>query len=172
MANQYFADIDKASLYQQGIQDNNSVFLDQNSRRVFQMARISYPGKRRSYNVKQNIHDDRPTILRDEQLEVHYERLARGKWGQGIGSFNQFFMHPVESHNLIDLPMESRFADGVLRATAGAVDRLTLPLSPRPTQLAPRGDVSDYGGQKTNEDGDLADKVNQLNATPQYYMKG
>lgn len=171
MANRIFPDIDKAALYDQGIQDNNSVFLDQNSRRVFQLARISYPGKRRSYNVREKIYDDRPTILRDEQLQPHYERLARGKWGQGIGSFNQFFMHPVESHNLIDLPMEDRFADGVLRATAGAVNRLTLPLAPRPTQLAPRGDVADYGGQEIGEGRDLADEVNQFNATGQYYMK-
>ena len=169
MANQHFPNIDKAALYEQGVQDNNSVFLDQNSRRVFQLARISYPGKRRSYNVRENIYDDRPTILREEHS--HYERLARGKWGQGIGSYNQFFMHPVESHNLIDLPVEDRFADGVLRATAGAVNRLTLPLAPRPTQLAPRGSVEDYGGQKTDEGGDLADEVNQFNATGQYYMK-
>lgn len=167
-----FPDIDKAALYEQGVQDNNSVFLDQNSRRVFQMSRISYPGKRRSYNVRQNIYDDRPTILRDEQIQPHYERLARGKWGQGIGSFNQFFMHPVESHNLIDLPMEDRFADGVLRATASAVNRLTLPLATRPVQLAPRGSVQDYGGQNVDESGgDLAMQVNQFNATGAYYLK-
>ena len=170
MANHFFPGIDRAALYEQGVQDNNSVFLDQNSRRVFQMAQISYTGKRRNYNVKQNIYDNRPTILKDEQTQTHYERLARGKWGQGIGSYNQFFMHPVESHNLIDLPMEDRFSDGVLRATASAVNRLTLPLSPRPIQLAPRGDVEDYGGQRTGLGKDLASEVNQLNATGQYYM--
>ena len=172
MANQFFPDIDKASIYEQGVQDNNSVFLDQNSRRVFQMSQISYTGKRRSYNVKENIYDNRPTILRDEQVQTHYERLARGKWGQGIGSYNQFFMHPVESHNLIDIPMEDRFADGVFRATISAVNRLTLPLPRRPTQLSPRGDVDDYGGQNINEsNGNLATKVNQLNPTPAHYMR-
>jgi hypothetical protein len=170
MTNRIFPGIDKASLYEQGVQDNNSVFLDQNSRRVFQMSHISYPGKRRNYNMVENIKDDRPTILRDEQVQTHYERLARGRWGQGIGSYNQFFMHPVESHNLVDIPMEKRFADGVLRATSSAVDRLNLPLVRRPVQLAPRGSVMDYGGQNVNEGGDLADEVNQLNATGPYFM--
>jgi hypothetical protein len=171
MANQIFHGISSAAMLPQSEEQlQNSVFLDQTSRRTFQMSKITYPGQRRTYNVRNNIYDDRPTTLRNEQIQTHYERLARGKWGQGIGSYSQFMMHPVESHNLLDLPMESRFSDGVLRATAGAVDRLNLPLARRPIQLAPRGDVEDYGGGMPRGGENLAEDTFTLNTAEMKYM--